>query len=33
MTPNRTISVALESEDVDIYGDIDKLREQLKDFY
>jgi hypothetical protein len=25
--------VALESEDVDIYGDIDKLREQLKDFY
>jgi hypothetical protein len=33
LTPNRTISVALESEDVDIYGDIDKLREQLKDFY
>ena len=33
LTPNRTITVALESEDVDIYGDIDKLREQLKDFY
>ena len=31
--PNRTVSVAVESENIDIFGDIDKLREQLKDFY
>jgi len=33
VTPSRTISVAMESEDIDLYGDIDKLREKLKDFY
>jgi hypothetical protein len=33
LTPNRTISVALESGDIDLYGDIDKLRDKLKDFY
>ena len=33
LKPDRTINVALDSDSVDIYGDIDKLREQLKDFY
>ena len=31
--PAKSVRIAMPSEDIDIDGDIDKLREQLKDYY
>jgi hypothetical protein len=33
LVPDRTISVAFDSDEIDLDGDIEKLREKLKGFY
>mgnify|MGYP004102590477 CR=1 FL=1 len=31
-TPSKTVRIAMPSEEVDLYGDIEKLQEQFKDY-